>query len=301
MIAPLVRLVMKILGKPQNRYGWVRMTAWVALAGVLAWSLTAAALRAVGEVSWMTWSGYQTFALLKGLELALVPLLAALLAGWLEDLEHRHHIALTRHREAQRTRAAQREAAVRRFQAAVQELLPEAEPEREAVPLDVRVKLAVLVREALSELDGRGKGEALRFLCERRLITGDQPVVELRGADCRGVVLNAASLAGICLEWVNLVNAQFDDAQLAQARFAGANLSGALLRQADLRGAGLRGSHLDETHLDGANLEGADCSPTSLDQAILIDTIDPEGRKVTNENGRQHLRDKEYAIVVERL
>ena len=292
---------MGILGKPKNRYGWARLFAWAVLAGILVWMPAAAGLRAAGDVAWMSWSEYHSFTVLEGVELALIPLLAAFMAGWLEEQEHRHHTELARHREAARAQAAQREAAVRRFRATVWDLLPDSGQDPAKIPVKTRMKLSELTRDALHELDGKGRGELVLFLYAHKLVTGEKSLVDLRGADGRGAILNSARLHGICLDGADLSNAQMSESDLRQARLFGVNLGQAYLRQTDLRDAVLSGCNLRGARLDGANLEGAKCSPDSLNRAILIDTVSPDGRKVTNENGKQYLRDKELAIIVDRL
>jgi uncharacterized protein YjbI with pentapeptide repeats len=158
-----------------------------------------------------------------------------------------------------------------------------------------------MIQEALQDLNGKGKGDLLLFLYEHELVTGEKPAVDLHGTDFRGVILTNDNLPGICLEGADLSNARMNGVHLEQARLAEVNLGRAFLRQAELKGAMLSGSNLREARLEGANLEGATCSPEILSRAILIDTIDPEGRKVTNERGKQYLRDKELSMVVDRL
>jgi len=325
---------MKIFGKPVNRWGWARVSAYMVLGCIVAWILGAAVLRNAGEVSWMKWSGYQTFLLQKGLDLAIIPLLAALLAGWLEEQAYQKETDLATHRETEHTLAVQRKEVLKRFHEAVQAVLPGAEPDLAEIPVQSRLELAEMARAALKELDGKGKGDLLHFLFERKLVSGENPVVALHDADLSGAVLTHAHLHGICLEGVDLSGAQMNRAHLVKGRLSRATLSRAQLRHADLKEALLNGSSFAGARLDGANLEGADLreaclddafligtnlkhclldgfpagetapaqlEKSPLDQAILVDTILPDGRKVTNENGRQYLRDKELSMLVDKL
>ncbi len=333
---------MKVFGKPVNRWGWMRVIAYTALAGIVTWALAAAGLRQLGAVSWMAWSGYQTFSPLAALDLAVVSLLAAFAAGWLEVHEQQTGIALAQHQEAGLARAVQREAIIGRFQQAVQAALPGAGQAPAGLPERTQIEIALLAREALKELDGQGKGAVLRFLFDQKLLDIQNLPVELHNADCRGAVLTDAQLGGICLDGVDLSNAQLNGAGLVKGRFFRANLRLARLRQADLGEAVLDGCNLHGARLDDANLEGADLrrahleaailiqanlkdckldgypargarstdmqrkdgqalSLGPLDKAILIDTILPDGQKVTNENGKNYLRDKELSMLVDKL
>jgi uncharacterized protein YjbI with pentapeptide repeats len=174
----------------------------------------------------------------------------------------------------------------------------------------------------LPELDGKGKGELLRLLFEKGLLNGANPAVGLRGADFREAAIHKAHLNGISLEGVDLGKARLDGAHMEKSILSGTNLSKAFLRHADLKegvlpGCDLSGAHLEHANLEGANLNGArldgaflssanlrNCALDSLDvleQAILIETILPEGRVATNEKGKEYLRNKEIAVLVDRL
>lgn len=333
---------MKVLGKPQNNWGWVRAAGLVVFTGVVVWTVLAAGLRGVGEVSWMAWSGYQNFWLLDAIELAVVPLLAALIGGWLEEQDLNTETEQSRRREAEQAVAQQRKNILKRFHDALLSELPDAAHGAAEITEPARLKILEITRSVLAELDGKGKGEVLHFFYEKGLLVGEKPPVELTGIDFEGVRIHEARLNGICLERVNLTSARLEEAHLARARLSGANLSRAFLRRADLRDAVLAGSNLSGAHLESANLEGADLqaanlegafltnanlkrcllngiqvkdahftkadfngsqgiSPQTLDQAVLIETIFPDGRKVTNEKGKAYLKDQEIAMVIDRL
>lgn len=296
---------MKILSKPLNRWGWVRAASWGALALCVLWTALAAALRAAGEVPWMAWSGYTAFSPVDGLELAAVPLLLAVFAGWLEEHDARVETEQTTHQEAERAAAARQKEILNRFHEAVQG----------------GQNIEGLTREALAELDGKGKGAVLLFLFEKGLLSGEKPAVDLRGADFREARAHRLHLSGICLDSADLYKARMDGAHLPKSRLCGANLSKALLRDANLRGALLAESNLTGAHLEGAHLEGADLTGAHLkgtllmdanlkgcivemdllEQAVMIDTILPDGRKVTNARGKAYLQNKEIAMLVDRL
>lgn len=102
--------------------------------------------------------------------------------------------------------------------------------------------------EVLGRLDGKRKGDLLRFLQEPELIKKEESVVE------RAVV------------------------NLEDADLAGASLHGAVLEGADLRGADLTGADLEEANLKGANLEGAQVTEVQLKTALdLTGATMPDG------------------------
>jgi len=329
---------MKAFEKPKNRWGWGRIAGYVAAAAIPAWALAAAGLRGVGGPPWMAWSGYQSFSLLRGLELAVVALAAAFFAGWMEEHTRQHEIAMIHLREAELVRAQQRAENVQRFRDALQALLAEAGQDL----AETRVKIARLVWASLREMDGKGKGEVLSVLFEKKLLDGDIPCSEMISEDFSGVILANAELSGICLEGIDLTRAQLSGAQLEGSQLSGSILCKAILRKADLRAAALNGCNLRGANLDGANLEGADLRGANLDgallrnanlknctihgfqagetdsgktakrggqerslanlsHAILVDTILPDGRKITNDRGQKFLRDEEFAILVDKL
>ncbi len=94
-------------------------------------------------------------------------------------------------------------------------------------------------------------------------------MMNLSGADCRGVNFGSADLSK-----ADCRGANFGNADLSKADFSGANLSGALLCGADLRGADLSGAflrdaNLREADLRGANLHGADLRGVRFRKANL--------------------------------
>jgi uncharacterized protein YjbI with pentapeptide repeats len=112
----------------------------------------------------------------------------------------------------------------------------------------------------LQRLTGKRKGVVLRFLHESRLITGDESVISLYGADLDHAILEGANLAG----------ADLDDANLAGANLAGANLAEATLAEAILTGANLAGANLAEAGLATVQLAGANLTGANLAEAILV-------------------------------
>jgi uncharacterized protein YjbI with pentapeptide repeats len=119
----------------------------------------------------------------------------------------------------------------------------------------------------LRRLDGRRKGEVVLFLFEARLLhqfrlqPGQDlwtlPVIDLAGADLRGV-----DLAGASLE-VNALAGPYDPpsrvsliGDLRGARFDRAGLDGVDFGDADLRGASFKRASISDTRLSGFDLRG---------------------------------------------
>ncbi len=313
---------MRIFRKPETLWGWVRAAGIVLLAAVAVWTALAVILRGVGEIPWLAWSGYQNFSFLNGAELAALPLLAVFIAGWLEEHDLRVQAEHTNHREAEQAAAARRARILKQLREAILAELDEKKHPQTEIPAQPRAGISDTILAALPELDGKGKGELLHLLFEKGLLNGANPAVALNGADFGGITMPKAQLNGISMGGIDLRKARLDGAHMEKSILSGANLSKAILRHANLREAALAGSDLSGAHLEHANLEGADLkgarlegaflnnaslrncvmdSPETLDEAILVETVDPDGRVITNEKGKEHLRNKELAVLVDRL
>jgi hypothetical protein len=101
----------------------------------------------------------------------------------------------------------------------------------------------------LSRLDGVRKGIVVQFLYESKLIVGDQPVLNLQGADLQRVVLEATRLSKVNLKGAILSYGSF---------------TGVVLREALLTGA-----HLNNTDFVGVDLREAILRHVNLSQAVL--------------------------------
>jgi uncharacterized protein YjbI with pentapeptide repeats len=142
---------------------------------------------------------------------------------------------------------------------------------------NVRVIARALTLSTLRRLDGRRKGEVVRFLAESGLI-GANPAqgsaakpdwsrgiaVDLRGADLRGAQLQQALLDNAALIQVDLEG----------ATLAGASLKGAYIQHADLRGAdadftSFQGAMVIDAHLEGATFRHASMSRADFTDSCL--------------------------------
>jgi uncharacterized protein YjbI with pentapeptide repeats len=161
----------------------------------------------------------------------------------------------------------------------------------------------------LRRLDAERKGSVLQFLQEAGLISKNNPIIELTGAnlseanlsranlnhaDLREADLSGADLQGADLREAllggSLQGANLCDANLREANLNVANLEEADLRRADLIMASLSGANLSAASLEGAdlsmafmngaNLSGATVTMEQLEKAwSLKDTTMPDGSK----------------------
>jgi uncharacterized protein YjbI with pentapeptide repeats len=144
----------------------------------------------------------------------------------------------------------------------------------------------------LRRLDGRRRGEVVRFLYEARLLGQRRlnfwdwrpPVINLEGADLRGVDLSQAFLATggkdrrISLSG-DLRGASFDHAELHRVVFGelqetnlrGASFTGASLREVSLDHVDLRGVSFKAASLSGVSFDSSDLRGSTFDNATFVD------------------------------
>lgn len=304
---------MRILGKPKNYWGWLRVVSLAILAGVLIWSMITAVLRLMGDVPWMNWSAYQSFGGQEILEFSIIPILLIVFAGVFEERDHQYSSSLAEQEKLIQEMASKRKEILTRFEEALESAIVEAENTEG----QLSAKSIEVINAHLLEFDEIGKGEMLQLLNQKDLLNHEILTV-LQSADLRETVLENVQLPGVSLDHLNLYHAQMSGANLQRSSFIGANLRRALLRFTDLSGANLNGcnlhvANLDEANLQSADLTGADLSgaflrktnlkgcvvdPAALEEAVLIEAILPDGRKTTNPKGVAflHKKDLEAAI-----
>jgi hypothetical protein len=120
-------------------------------------------------------------------------------------------------------------------------------------------------------LDGRRKGEVVRFLAGALLLEPPEPhgepIVSLVGADLRGLDLSRAPVASATLAGADLRNARFDGAQLFDDDFSGANLAGASFRSAVVVDA-----DFDHANLSAASFSSAEVAASTGRRVVLDST-----------------------------
>jgi uncharacterized protein YjbI with pentapeptide repeats len=106
----------------------------------------------------------------------------------------------------------------------------------------------------------------LKLIYELRLITKEEPILNLRNAGLDTADLSEITLHEACLS----------EADLRRANLSGADLKGTDLTRADLRGADLSDADLSDTMLAGANLLPYDeKAPAKLNAPNLSNGTDP--------------------------
>jgi uncharacterized protein YjbI with pentapeptide repeats len=153
----------------------------------------------------------------------------------------------------------------------------------------------------LRALDGRRKGELIKFLYEAGLINRDKPIInlveaDLREADLSNTNLRGAYLFGANLEGLNVIilSVEFTGQtttlidkkgtrykQIEDVKFLGTNMKNAVLRGANLQGADLSDSDLSYADLRGADLRKAHIRRAEFEKSNinLEGTIMPDGTK----------------------
>jgi uncharacterized protein YjbI with pentapeptide repeats len=120
---------------------------------------------------------------------------------------------------------------------------------------DVRGVARTLTLTALRRLDGKRKGEVVRFLADANLIDGPgAPTVRLIDADLRRVVLTGARLRSVVFDAADLRNARFGGSALDSVRFEGARLEGASFPHAILVGVAFTGAGLERASFRDARM-----------------------------------------------
>jgi hypothetical protein len=182
------------------------------------------------------------------LELILVPVFLALGAWFLET---------SRKKSEERTEAdRQRQAILDSYLASMNKLLLENKLDRSAENESARAVARTSTLAALRAIDSGRKAQLLQFLYEAGLI-GENPIVQLNGADLRGADLEHAVLREAELRGVYFTNAILRDAILCHGIFCGSDFAntevvGADFSETDLRQANFRGSTITAVQLASA-------------------------------------------------
>ena len=105
---------------------------------------------------------------------------------------------------------------------------------------------------ALRMFDGNYKAIVISFLQDAGLIDHREPIIDLKDANLRGIVLSSSTLKNISLSGADL-----SDATFSASNFVNVNLHQAKLTNANLSGVFLSDTLLTHTDLEGANFEGS--------------------------------------------
>jgi uncharacterized protein YjbI with pentapeptide repeats len=124
----------------------------------------------------------------------------------------------------------------------------------------------------LEGLDPVRKRIVLQFLRESNLISNENKIIDLSGANLRDADLSLLDLSAVALDGAILERANLKNAHLEEANLGGTYLSGADLTHANLHGASLINADLQrkaELVLDSADLSDANLTAADFRAADL--------------------------------
>jgi uncharacterized protein YjbI with pentapeptide repeats len=243
-----------------NRF--VRWLVFIVCCVTVAWVIY---LRFVKNQPWADWTGFETKNLWDLLELLIVPAILAGGALWFNEQRNKteREIALNRSLDI----------ALLSYLNDMSEFMLEKGLRTSEPGADIRELARAKTLTVLQGLDGKRKGILIRFLYQSKLITKDNLVLDLSGADLNDVVLNGNDISDnrdrTFISYLSLADVQLFGTNLRDANFAEAKLSGASLVMADLSNADLSDAHLMFADLRNATLTGANLSNANLLNANL--------------------------------
>jgi uncharacterized protein YjbI with pentapeptide repeats len=195
------------------------------------------------------------------LQLFIVPLALAVIGYFFNHAES----VRDRHREDTRANQAQfiadenrRDQVLQDYLVRMADLVLERRLRGRKYNRDARGVARTLTLTALRRLDGKRKGEVVRYLADSALIDGPGvPIVALTDADLRGAVLTGARLGGVVFDAADLRGAKFDGTALSALRFEGARLARASFTGAVLEGVGFAAADLAHASFRGVRVDNA--------------------------------------------
>lgn len=224
------------------------------------------AVWAVNIQDWPDFTGFDGKTLWDLADLAIVPILVALVAYYLNQNQKRI--------EQVATKARSQEAELQSYLDRMTDLLLREKPYDDKEELETRnVVVRARTLSVLKNLDSSRKASVLRFLFESKLLTvvtdADFSRVNMSNGILPGAYLfkanfNFANLSFANFEKSVLSDCSFYEADLSFGKFNGVDLTFAKLRNANLSGINLVDADLSDADLTGANLRGADLTNANL-------------------------------------
>jgi len=256
---------------------------------IILWALY---LRYIKGIPWATWTGFENKTIWDLLELFIVPIFLAIIALLFNYLRTKSENELTqKHIE---------DTVLSSYFDDLSNYILNNDFQNSFVRQLVRAKTF----STLQRLDGNRKGILIRFLFHLELITKENSIIDLSGADLSNANLEGndlsenedrkhlsyLSLFGVVLAGANLRNSSFSDARLTRANFAfadltNANFENAHLMDVDFRSASLKGANLNNAVLLSADLSGAKGLTNKQLSKVksLVDAKLPNGSKYQKE------------------
>lgn len=189
------------------------------------------------------WTGFQGRTLWDWLKVLVVPMAVVLVGLYIDIVAS--YIAVDR----------QREESMKEYFREMTTLLIEHKLRQADKESEVRSIARVRTLTTLRKMDGIRRGFIMMFLSESNLISRDDPIVSLSGANLR-----AADLTGVDLSNTALQNVYLYGANLDHTEFRGADLTNVVLTEAKLRNSNLMDAHLCHTYFPDGTENNRDCS-----------------------------------------
>lgn len=229
-------------------------------------------------VGFLQWSGFQDKTLWDILELVIIPLVLAVGGYLLNQAQRTSESQIADKRIVNERKIAEdrlQESGLQLYLDRMTELLLDKGllNSNKAGSTEVRSVGRTRTLSVLRGLDGKRKGIVLLFLYEADLITTNNQIINLEGADLSRAALRNATLTNVHLRKVDLNKADLNLATLEKADLSDADLFETNLSFAKLNGSNLSKARLIKANLSGADLSGADLSGANLHGADLRLTI----------------------------
>lgn len=192
------------------------------------------------------------------IQLLVIPIILSILAYYLSRTQREREIAITQ--------IEKREIALQSYFDYMTRLLIEQDYSDEELFEGASRLIRARTLSTLDMLDGKQKGYLLRFLVEAELLDIDQPYLDMRRANLRGLVLEPGLYSNFKLDAVNL-----DNAALAWCHFQDVQLNSISMMNADLEKTELISAGLDYILLNHSDLYKANLSKARMIKANLQD------------------------------
>ncbi|NMC45240.1 MAG: pentapeptide repeat-containing protein [Chloroflexi bacterium] len=242
-----------------------------------------------------SWTGFANNSQLKTLwdwlELLIIPMLLGFLAYLFTNSQKSREIELTKINQ-------QNETLQQYFNQMTSLLLEIDNFDDKTIKTTSRIARATTLA-VLEIVDGKQKGQILRFLTEAELINKESPFILLKRANFTYTILdllfcntcdlnginfdyailpwshfNNSMMSGISMRYANLANADFSNSDLAYVLFTNSNLSHAKLSMSNLykgnfQNSNLRNADLSKAHIHFANFYSANLQHANLESTNL--------------------------------
>jgi uncharacterized protein YjbI with pentapeptide repeats len=204
------------------------------------------------------WTGFSEKKLWDILQLLIIPIFLSIIVFQFQESSKQKDYQIAEDRAKQET--------LNKYFDQISSLLFEHKLRKTEENDEARIMARSRTLTALRELDGKRKGQLIKFLNESGLIQErywsedkhdlkvkvKKPIIDLEGSDLGGVELSGVSFFGTSFRGVNFRNANLKDTKFTFANLAKSNLNGANLNKSYVMA-----TNFSETDLRHANLSEA--------------------------------------------